>query len=76
MIFGAPNAAKYLGISERTVFRLIKEALKRDIWDKEVFPKPSMEVERGCQTLRFWEERDLDTFRPHIRKRGRQPQNS
>ena len=76
MIFGAPTAAKYLGISERTVFRLIKEAVQDKTWNKEVFPTPCMEVKRGRQTLRFWEEKDLDNFRPHIRKPGRQPLNS
>lgn len=75
MIFGAPNTAKYLGISERTVFRLIKEATKGSAWNEEVFPKPCMEIERGSQTLRFWEEKNLDAFRPHLKKRGRQPQN-
>ena len=59
MIFGAPNAAKYLGISQRTVFRLIKEATENNGWNEEVFPKPTMEVERGPQTLRFWKEKQL-----------------
>lgn len=72
LIFGAPNAAKYLGISERTVFRLIKEATKDSSWNEEIFPKPSLEVERGPQTLRFWQDKDLDAFRPNIRKPGRQ----
>ena len=59
MITNIQQAAKYLGISSRTVIRMINE---------EIFPKPLQTIEIGKgKILRSWKEEDLDAFRPKLR---------
>jgi predicted DNA-binding transcriptional regulator AlpA len=59
MITNIREAAKYLGISARTVLRMIAEG---------IFPEPSQSVEIGKgKILRSWKDIDLETFRPHLR---------
>ena len=66
MIYTTKKAAEYLDISVRTVHRLIKEG---------IFPSPVEEFKIDHKkTMRYWQERDLDTFRPHLRARGRPSQ--
>lgn len=64
MIQGIREAAKYLGISERTIYRMI---------DEGTFPQPS-KVEREDEKGRkhcSWKEKDLNNFRQYLRTRGR-----
>lgn len=64
MIHGIREAAKYLEISERTIYRMI---------DEGTFPKPSKvekEDEKG-RKYRCWKEKDLENFRIYLRSRGR-----
>jgi predicted DNA-binding transcriptional regulator AlpA len=62
MITNIRNAAKYLGIGERTVYNLIEEKL---------FPEPKEIIDMGGgKILRTWKEEDLDKFRSEIRCRG------
>ena len=61
------EAAKYLGISDRTIQRMIKEG---------IFPEPSVTIDLGGnRKLRRWKQADLEVCRPHLRQRGR-PRNS
>ncbi len=63
MIYTTKKASEYLGISERTVHRLIK---------KGVFPLPTEEFKIDkIKTMRCWIEKDLDMFRTQLRKPGR-----
>lgn len=69
MILTIKDAAKYLGISSRTIQRLIKEGK---------FPKPVGEAEFGkdytgqtMRKLRCWREEDLDQFKKQLRSVGR-----
>ncbi len=59
MITNIKEAAKYLGISARTVIRMINEG---------IFPKPcqTMEIGKG-KVLRSWKKEDLDAFRSYLR---------
>ena len=59
MITNIQQAAKYLGISARTVIRMINEG---------IFPEPiqSMEIGKG-KILRSWKEEDLDALRCNLR---------
>ena len=59
MVTNIRQAAKYLGISSRTVIRMINEG---------IFPKPnhSMEIGKG-KVLRSWKEEDLEAFRSSLR---------
>lgn len=62
-IFTIKEAAAYLEISERTIQRMLKEG---------IFPEPSITIDiGGNRSLRRWEQADLDTAKPHLRKRGR-----
>jgi len=57
------DAAKYLGKSDRTIQRMIKEG---------IFPEPSVIIELGGKRkLRRWKEADLEAFRPQLRSKGR-----
>lgn len=59
MITNIQEAAKYLGISPRTVIRMIHEG---------IFPKPIQTIEIGKgKILRSWKEKDLEAFRPSLR---------
>jgi predicted DNA-binding transcriptional regulator AlpA len=59
MITNIREAAKYLGISARTVIRMINDG---------IFPEPSQSIEIGKgKILRSWKEKDLDAFRSHLR---------
>jgi len=61
------DAAKYLGKSDRTIQRMIKEG---------IFPEPSVIIELGGKRkLRRWKEADLDAFRPQLRSKGRPKTN-
>lgn len=64
MIHGVREAAKYLTISERTIYRMINEG---------VFPEPCQvekQDEKG-RKYRCWKERELDDLRQYLRSRGR-----
>jgi predicted DNA-binding transcriptional regulator AlpA len=62
MITNIRNAAKYLGIGERTVYSLMEQGL---------FPQPAETLDMGGgKILRTWKEQDLDEFRPKIKQRG------
>ena len=59
MITNIQEAAKYLGISSRTVIRMINEG---------IFPKPVQSIEIGKgKILRSWNQEDLEAFRPNLR---------
>jgi excisionase family DNA binding protein len=61
--FTIKDAAKYLGISDRTIQRMMKEG---------IFPEPSVTIDiGGNRKLRRWKQEDLDTVKPHLRGRGR-----
>jgi predicted DNA-binding transcriptional regulator AlpA len=63
MIYTTKKAAEYLGISERTVHRLIQEG---------VFPAPVEEFKMDQKkTMRYWREEDLEKYRSQLRPRGR-----
>ena len=68
MIVNIRNAAKYLGITERTVYNLINEG---------IFPKPkeTFSIDGKGKIVRSWEEEELDKFRPQLRKRGKPKKN-
>lgn len=72
MILTIKDAAKYLGISSRTVQRLINDGK---------FPNAVSETEFGkdyrgseIRRLRCWKEEDLDHFKTQLRSVGR-PKN-
>ena len=57
------EAANYLGISDRTIQRMMKEG---------IFPEPSVTINiGGDRQIRRWNEEDLDAFKPHVRGKGR-----
>ncbi len=59
MITNIREAAKYLGISARTILRML---------DEGIFPEPSQSIEIGKgNILRSWKDKDLEAFRPHLR---------
>lgn len=68
MILTINDAAKYLGVSSRTVQRLINAG---------EFPKPVGETDfgkdfKGSQRkLRCWKEEDLDAYKNKLRDKGR-----
>ena len=73
MILTIKDAAKYLGISPRTIQRLITEGK---------FPPAISETEFGndyrgevVRKLRCWKEKDLDKFKEQLRSVGRPKAN-
>jgi len=69
MILTIKDAAKYLGISSRTVQRLINDGN---------FPQPISQTDFGkdftgtnIRKLRCWKEEDLDQFKLSLRSPGR-----
>lgn len=64
--FTIKEAADYLGISDRTIQRMMKDGL---------FPEPSVTIDLGGdRKLRRWKQTELDSCKDSLRKRGR-PKN-
>lgn len=58
LVFGIIEAAKYLGITKKTVHAMINE---------EIFPQPVILQNIGKRVIKVWKKSDLDTFRPSLR---------
>lgn len=68
MVSNMKEAAKYLGISDRTVQRLIKQ---------NIFPEPCITVNINKKhKQRCWKKEVLDTLKPKLRSKGRPPKKT
>ena len=64
VITGIREAADFLGCGEITIYRMIK---------RSEFPKPIEEFgmnTKATKVIRVWRKKDLEAFKPQMRRRG------